>query len=93
MLKASGTAGLCCGDQSILRFFGVGSRQLKLIRAGLAFQGAEWNSRWFFEVQDIRMIQRADLADQNRLPLIPDHGLVCYDSACSAMDCAIPILE
>jgi len=63
MLKASGTVGLCRRDRNILRFFGGGSCQLKLIRAGLAFQGAEWNSRWFFQVQDISMIQRADLAD------------------------------
>jgi len=63
MPKASETAGLCRGDQNILRFFGGGSRQLRLIRAGLAFEGAEWNSRWFFQVQDISMIQRAYLAD------------------------------
>jgi hypothetical protein len=46
-----------------LRFFGEGLRQLKLIRAGLAFQGAEQNSRAFCQVQDIGMIQRKDPAD------------------------------
>jgi len=32
---------LCRGEQLLLRFFGEWSRQLKLIRASLAIQGAE----------------------------------------------------
>jgi hypothetical protein len=46
-----------------LRFFGEGLRQLKLIRAGLAFQGGEQNSRAFFQLQIIGMIKLEDPAD------------------------------
>jgi hypothetical protein len=46
-----------------LRFFGEGLRQLKRKRAGLAFQGAEQNSRAFFQLQIVGMIQREDPAD------------------------------
>jgi hypothetical protein len=46
-----------------LRVFGEGLRQLKLIRAGLAFQGAEQNSRAFLKAQVIGMIKREDPAD------------------------------
>src|SRR5947209_9331003 len=59
---------LCRGEQLLLRFFGEGSRQLKLIRASLAIQGAEQNGRPFSKLQIKRRGQREKVAISNRLP-------------------------
>lgn len=45
-----------------------GSSQLKLLRASLAFQGADENCLPIFGVQDMSMIQREVCAYQNRVP-------------------------
>ena len=59
---------LCRGEQLLLRFFGEWSRQLKLIRASLAIQGAEQNGRPFSKLQIKRRGQREKVASSNRLP-------------------------
>ena len=56
-------------------FLGV-ARRLKLISATLGFQGAEQNSRAFFQVQDIGMIQRENLADSESPVPSPSLGLL-----------------
>jgi len=43
-----GFGGLCREEQLLLRFFGEGLCQVKLISASLAIRGAEWNRQPFF---------------------------------------------
>ena len=58
---------MCCESQLPLRFFGNWSRRPKLIPAGLAIQGGEYNGRPFSQLQIKRIDQREDLAISNRL--------------------------
>ena len=46
--SVSGFGGLCREGQLLLRFFGAGLCQVKLISASLAIRGAEWNRQPFF---------------------------------------------
>ena len=58
---------MCCESQLPLRFFGNWSRRPKLIPAGPAIQGAEYDGRPFSQLQIRRIDQREDLAISNRL--------------------------
>ena len=63
-------------DQLLLTFFGVGSRQLKLIRASLQGQRAESTGRRFRHGVAQRAGQREKLAISNRLPRLQIRA--CY---------------
>ena len=56
------------GSNYFRDFFCYGSRQLKLNWASLPDQGAECNSRLFFQLPIDGMIKREKLGDQKRLP-------------------------
>src|SRR5438105_11912602 len=55
-------------EQLLLRFFGGGSRQLKLIWASLTLQGGECVGRTFSRSRIKRRAQREKVASSNRMP-------------------------
>src|SRR5206468_7276112 len=59
---------LCREEQLLLRFFGGGSRQLKLFRASLTLQGVECVDPTFSRSRIKRRGQREKVAISNRLP-------------------------
>src|SRR5437667_12754131 len=67
-LVESQRALLCRGEQLLLRFFGGGSRQLKLIWASLTLQGPEWIGLTFSRSRIKRGGQRENVASSNRMP-------------------------
>src|SRR5207237_2436216 len=58
-------------EQLLLRFFGGGSRQLKLFRASLTLQGVECVDPTFSRSRIKRRGQREKVAISNRLPRFP----------------------
>src|SRR5438552_792555 len=67
-LVESQRALLCRGEQLLLRFFGGGSRQLKLFWASLTLQGPEWIDPMFSRSWIKRRGQRENVASSNRMP-------------------------
>jgi len=63
------------GDQPLLTFFGVGSRQLKLIRASLQGQGAESAGRRFSTWCSSACRSTCKVRDLKSPAPIPDQGL------------------
>src|SRR5437667_11895601 len=67
-LVESQRALLCRGEQLLLRFFGGGSRQLKLFSASLTLQGPEWIDPTFSTSRIKRRDQREKVASSTRMP-------------------------
>jgi len=70
---------LCREKQLLLRFFGVGSRQLNLIRAGFRGQGAESAGRLFSTWCSSTCRSTRKLRDLKSPAPIPDPGLILND--------------
>src|SRR6266487_7157512 len=68
---------LCRGEQLLLTFFGVGSRQLKLIQASLQAQGAESAGRLFSTWCSSTCRSTRKLRDLKSPAPIPDQGMFC----------------
>src|SRR5438309_5349608 len=67
------------GEQLLLTFFNGGSRQLKLFRASLAFQGAESAGRLFSTSCSSACRSTCKVRDLKSPTPIPDQGLILND--------------
>ena len=81
------------GDQPLLTFFGVGSRQLKLIRASLQGQGAESAGRRFSTWCSSACRSTCKPRDLKSPAPISNPALFCACQVYNGTDCAIPIFE